>query len=211
MKLRPLLISSLTASCALLAGCAADLDDGSTARVAPDEPFALTIDGVGDYAGRAEYEVSEPAEGFAPTPRLVLRAQAPASSVVLRLGQQAPGDIAEDYDFPALENAFLVELDGKAFEGRFGEVRLAVDGKLEGEFELESADIEGADQIMLRGSFSADRLFLNCNRLADEKSEGARPGQTGDGSDDLIWEPDTHLESAFCNAMRDRLGALYGG
>lgn len=211
MKLRTLLVSTVTASCLMAAGCATEEElAGSTARTAPANPFELTIEGVGTFEGRAEYEVSEPVAGFVPTPRLVLHGQAKGSSAVMRLGQQTPGDIAPAYDFPALENAFLVELDGKAFEGRFGAVQVAVDGKLEGSFELESVDVDGADRVMMKGHFAADRLFLNCNRVATGKS-GSTPGQTGDGSDALIWEPDTHVESAFCNSMRDRLGALYGG
>ena len=208
MKLRTLLVTS---SCLLALGCAAEVPDGSPARTTPDNPFALTIEGVGVFEGRAEYEVSEPADDFVPVPRLVLHGLETLSSdsVVLRLGQQVPGTIDGTYDFPGLEHAFLVEIDGKAFEGKVGEVQVDLTGKLEGHFALESIDVDGADKVMLEGHFRADRLFLNCNRLTKGDS-GNNPGQAGDGSH-LYWEPDTRLESSFCSQMRDALGGLYGG
>lgn len=209
MKLRTLLVSS---SCLLALGCAAEGDvDPGVARTAPESPFELTLDGVGTFQGRAEYEVSEPTEDYMPVPRLVLHGLEADSSdaVVLRLGQQAPGDIAADYDFPGTENAFLVEIAGKTFEGTVGEVRLDVAGKLEGSLALESVDVDGADRVMLQGHFKAERLYLNCNRLTKGTGQG-NPGRAGDGSD-LYWEPDTQIESAFCGQMRAALGALYGG
>lgn len=209
MKLRTLLVP---ASCLLAFGCAAEGDvDPGTARAVPDAPFELTLEGVGVFHGRAEYEVSEPTDDYMPVPRLVLHGLESQSSdaVVLRLGQQNPGDIAADYDFPGAENAFIVEMHGKTFEGTVGEVQLDVTGKLLGSFALESTDLDGADKIMLEGHFRAERLFLNCNRLTKGNS-GSSPGQAGDGSD-VYWEPDTQVESAFCGQMREALGALYGG
>ncbi|MCA9542587.1 MAG: hypothetical protein KC620_27010, partial [Myxococcales bacterium] len=77
MKLRTLLVSTVTASCLMAAGCATEEElAGSTARTAPANPFELTIEGVGTFEGRAEYEVSEPVAGYVPTPRLVLHGQA---------------------------------------------------------------------------------------------------------------------------------------
>lgn len=207
MKLRTILVTS---SCLLALGCAAEVDD-TTARTAPAHPFELTIDGVGIFEGRAEYEVSEPTDDYMPVPSLVLHGLQAGDdgAVVLKLGQSNPGDIAADYDFPGQENAFYVELEGKAFEGRVGAVRLDVDGKLEGRFELESADVDGPDKRMLQGRFAADQVFLNCNKLTDDKTV-ASPGRSDDGSE-VFWEPDTRHESPFCARMRDALGGLYGG
>lgn len=195
----------------LLLAAACGTDDVGPDRTAPESPFELTIDGVGVFEGRAEYEVSEPTEDYMPVPRLVLHGLESASSdsVVFRLGQHAPGAIDADYDFPAVDNAFLVEIDGKSFEGAVGEVRVDLDGKLEGHFALESVDVDGADKVMLEGHFRADRLFLNCNRLS-KGTAANNPGSAGDGSD-LYWEPDPNPESDFCSRMRDALGALYGG
>lgn len=204
--------SSLLAVALVATGCAADdgLDD-STGRVAPPEPLALTIEGHGSYSGRAEYEVSEPVDGETAGAELLLSGirAATGEQVSLRLGQAEAGAIDTEYAFPARENAFLLQLDGKDYEGRFGAVQVDAEDKLIGEFELNSIDLDGEAEVMLKGSFSADRLYLNCNRLVTDKT-GSHAGAATDG-DGAIWTPDTHLESAFCAAMRDRLGHLYGG
>ena len=72
-----------------------------------------------------------------------------------------------------------------------------------GTFELNSTELSGKNSKMLVGTFEADELHLNCNRLVHEPSTAAgSPGESSDGSD-LTWTPDTHLESSFCAAMRD--------
>lgn len=209
MNLRPSLLASI---CAAAFGCAAESDFDDTSRHAPAEPLALTIEGYGAFEGRAEYEVSEPAGVYSPAPELVLSAARVDTGelVTLRLGQKAPGDIDQAYVFPARDHGFYLKVEGNEFEGQFGEVRLdESEGKLVGHFELSSTEKDGTSEIMLKGTFSADQLYLNCNRLADEAA-GSNPGRATDGPD-VTWTPDAHLESSFCAAMRDRLGALYGG
>lgn len=218
MKSHAPLIAALALSGLTLGGCAAegDLMDEAEARQTPAEPMALTIEGYGRFMGRAEYEVSEPAGEVVPDIELVLSAQRgdTGESVTLRLGQSVPGEVAEHYTFPARSNGFFVSLNGRHYEGHFGAVELdEVDGRLRGDFELDSLEVDekgemGDEGVMLRGVFSIDEVFLNCNRLVGEKGGSAgSPGRAGDGTE-LTWTPDAHLESAFCSAMKSRLEEL---
>ena len=214
----PLIAAAFVLSGLMLGGCASegDLIDDAESRQPPAEPMALTIEGHGRFMGRAEYEVSEPAGDVVPDVELVLSAQRvdTGESVTMRLGQSVPGEVAEHYRFPANSNGFYVTLDGRQYEGHFGEVELdAVDGRLRGDFELDSLEVDekgemGGDGVMLRGMFSIDEVLLNCNRLVDDKGGSAgSPGRAGDGAG-LTWTPDAHLESAFCSAMKSRLEDL---
>lgn len=203
MSMRAVLVAL---TCVAVIGCATEGDlDRQSARYAPAEPMALTIEGYGTFTGRAEYDVSEPSGDIVPTSELVLSGVHPTGeTVTLRLGQQRAGAVEPSYAFPARDHAFLVQIDGLEYEGRFGTVTLDEQiGRLSGTFELSSTDLSGQGEKMLTGSFEADELHLNCNRLVHEASTGAgSPGQSSDGSE-LTWTPDTHLKSAFCAAMRD--------
>lgn len=213
MKLQTL----FAGTCLLALGCA-DYAEEDLGRQAPDQPFAMTIEGLGTFEGRAEYEVSEPSADYLPTPELRLSGTRAGTDerVSLRLGQRSPGAIDGRYAFPDRDHAFQVEIHGKRYEGRIGEVVVDVSGKLSGDFHLESADLDSGEPLMLEGTFSAGLLYLNCNRLVEGDGKGAAapggssPGQATDGHD-VTWTPDAQLESAFCAAMRDELGALYGG
>lgn len=215
----------IAAACVVaLGGCAAEDEIASdgTGRGERQDPLALTLDGYGDFSGRAEYDVSEPAGSVAPEPELILSAARldTGEMVTLTLGQPDLGSLKQRYVFPSgeVQNTFQVTLDGQVYEGQSGEVKLdVVDGRWVGEFALNSFERDdekgelGTVSVMLRGTFSIDKVDINCHRLVDEKGGStSSPGASGSGDPSPVWTPDVRSESAFCRRMKSELSAPTG-